>query len=61
MGNYLKTSGTALVMNPQAFKLVNQIRAKMTIQRLCDCWNIYMEDFYPREDLTYEEFDNVFC
>ena len=48
-------------MNPQAFKLVNQIRAKMTIQRLCDCWNIYMEDFYPREDLTYEEFDNVFC
>ena len=61
MGNSLKTTGTALVMNPTAFKLVNQIREKMTLERLCSCFNIYMEDYYPREDLTLEEYDNVFC
>ena len=61
MGNSLQTTGTALVMNPTAFKLVNQIRENMTLERLCSCFNVYMEDYYPREDLTQEEYDNVFC
>ena len=61
MGNHLKTDGCTLVMNRTAFKLVNQIRAKMTLERLCSCFNVYMEDYYPREDLTFDEYDNVFC
>ena len=61
MGNYLKTSGSSLAKNPTAFKLVNNLRAKMTLEKICTCFNLYMQDCYPNEELTYDEYDSVFC
>ena len=61
MGNYLKTSGTSLAKNPKAFRLVNNLRSKMTLEKICTCFNLYMQDCYPKEELTFDEYDACFC
>ena len=60
MGQYLQTEGSALSQNPKAFKLVNQLRAKLTLENLCEVFNDYMQECYPKEDLTWTEFDTIF-
>ena len=42
MGNYLKTTGSSLSKNPEARNLVNQLRKKLTLEKLCAAFNIYM-------------------
>ena len=39
---------------------MNQLRNKITLEKLCMAFNDYMEDCYPKEDLTWEEFDTIF-
>ena len=60
MGQYLQTEGSALSQNPKVFKLVNQLRAKLTLENLCEVFNDYMQECYPKEDLTWTEFDMIF-
>ena len=33
----------------------------MTLEKLCIVFNDYMQTIYPKEELTWEEFDFVFC
>ena len=40
--------------------MVNQLRSKLTVENLLQCFSYYMEDCYPREDLNWEEFDHIF-
>ena len=60
MGAHLNTSGHSLAKNPEARKLVNNLRSKITLEKLCLAFNDYMNDCYPKEDLTYEEYDAIF-
>ena len=61
MGQYLQTSGASLSKNAEARKLITTLRSKITLEKLCSVFNDYMLDIYPREDLTWEEFDNIFA
>ena len=40
--------------------LVNQLRNKITLEKLCMAFNDYVMDCYPKEDLTWDEFDSIF-
>ena len=60
MGQYLQTDGSSLSQNPTVFKLVNQLRSKLNLENLCVVFNDYMQECYPREDLTWTEFDTIF-
>ena len=40
--------------------MINQLRAKIDLEKLCAVFNDYMETIYPNEDLSYEEFDDLF-
>lgn len=40
--------------------MVNQLRSKLTVEKLLQCFSYYMEDCYPKEDLGWEEFDHIF-
>ena len=61
MGNYLQTTGASLSKNPEARNLVNQLRGKLTLEKLCTAFNIYMQEIYPKENLTWDEYDIVFA
>ena len=56
----MQTSGDGLSKNSEARVLVNLLRAKMTLEKLCEVFNDYMQTIYPKEELTWEEFDDVF-
>ena len=60
MGQYLQTSGAAISKNEEARNLVNSLRNKLTIEMLFECFKFYMQDVYPREDMSWEEFDQIF-
>ena len=60
MGNYLKISGQPFFKNETQMNMVHLLRKKLTLQKICMAFNLYMEDCYPKEDLTYEEYDDVF-
>ena len=61
MGQYLQTSGASLSKNTEARKLVTSLRSRITLEKLCGVFNDYMLEIYPREDLTWEEFDSLFA
>lgn len=60
MGSYLNTEGDSLAKNPAAKRLIDQVRDKITLENLCMVFNAYMLEIYPKEDMTWEEFDNIF-
>ena len=60
MGQYLQTSGQAISKNEEARNLVNNLRNKLTIEMLFECFKYYMQDVYPREEMSWEEFDQIF-
>ena len=60
MGQYLQTSGQSINRNEDTRNLVNSLRAKLTVEKLLQCFSYYMEDCYPKEDLTWDEFDSIF-
>ena len=60
MGQYLQTDGQAISKNEEARNLVNSLRNKLTIEMLFECFKYYMGDIYPREDMSWEEFDQIF-
>lgn len=46
--------------NEKTRGLVNSFRNKITLEKLCSAFNDYMLDCYPKEDITWEEFDSIF-
>ena len=54
MGAYLNTSGSGLAKNPEARSLVNNLRSKITLEKICLAFNDYVQDCYPEENLTYD-------
>ena len=56
----MQTDGLSLSKNEPVRRLVTSLRDKITIEKLCSVFNDYIEDCYPKEDLTWEEFDSIF-
>lgn len=56
----MQTSGDGLAKNAAARELVTMLRKKITLEKLCIAFNDYIEVIYPREELSYEEFDSIF-
>ena len=52
--------GVSLNSNPEAKRRVNSIRSHISLEKLCYVFNDYIKDCYPKEDLTWDEFDNIF-
>ena len=52
--------GMSLNSNEEARKRIQMIRKQLTLEKLCSVFNDYIQESYPKEELTFSEFDSIF-
>ena len=54
------TEGASLNSNQEARKRIQMLRKQISLEKLCAVFNDYILECYPKEELTWTEFDSVF-